>query len=331
MKQSALSLLVRGILALSRLAAVCFALSALGANVVRNPGFDSSGTNGISVTLSGPPKGAESAAADWSQGLIPGGTFLTTELQPSDDPLPGGGGQMLHFFTDSVGFGSSGCVVGQDLSPVLLPLYSTGFVDVRVVSGVAHIGFVDSANGGTFYDSGGVWITGPAAWQRVVFTNLDFPTGLIEIQLYAPAQQLADVFLDNASAVARMPEYVAEWFTIDGGGGTSAAAGAFQVSGTIGQPDAGVVRGGGYALAGGFWGAGIGRAGPPPFLRILRMGNQMRVVWPASSANYHLQQNSTLSAVGWSDVTTQASDDGIERTVTLLKASQAMFYRLISP
>jgi hypothetical protein len=38
--------------------------------------------------------------------------------------------------------------------------------------------------------------------------------------------------------------YSIDWFTIDGGGGTS-TGGVYQVSGSIGQPDAGTVSGGG--------------------------------------------------------------------------------------
>jgi len=40
--------------------------------------------------------------------------------------------------------------------------------------------------------------------------------------------------------------------TIDGGGGTS-TGGSYELSGTIGQPDAGQMSGGSYALTGGFW------------------------------------------------------------------------------
>jgi hypothetical protein len=42
--------------------------------------------------------------------------------------------------------------------------------------------------------------------------------------------------------------------TIDNGGGTSSGSG-FTLTGTIGQPDAGlqISSGGGYLLAGGFW------------------------------------------------------------------------------
>ena len=46
------------------------------------------------------------------------------------------------------------------------------------------------------------------------------------------------------------------WFTIDGGGGTSTGL-AFELSGTIGQPDAGVpMTGPGFELVGGFWPGG---------------------------------------------------------------------------
>jgi hypothetical protein len=46
------------------------------------------------------------------------------------------------------------------------------------------------------------------------------------------------------------------WFTVDGGGGTS-RGGDFAVQGTIGQHDAGgTLSGGDFTLAGGFWGGG---------------------------------------------------------------------------
>jgi hypothetical protein len=51
------------------------------------------------------------------------------------------------------------------------------------------------------------------------------------------------------------------WWTVDGGGATFSRGGAYALGGTIGQPDAGVLRGGGYTLAGGFWGEGEVAAG----------------------------------------------------------------------
>lgn len=41
--------------------------------------------------------------------------------------------------------------------------------------------------------------------------------------------------------------------TIDGGGVMSSTGGVFELSGTIGQPDAGSMEGEGFTLTGGFW------------------------------------------------------------------------------
>jgi len=52
---------------------------------------------------------------------------------------------------------------------------------------------------------------------------------------------------------AQAQTYSIDWYTIDGGGGTS-TGGVYAVSGTIGQPDAGgPMTGGNYSLTGGFW------------------------------------------------------------------------------
>jgi hypothetical protein len=52
------------------------------------------------------------------------------------------------------------------------------------------------------------------------------------------------------------------WYTIDGGGGTSAGE-VFHVDGTIGQPDSGDSSGGIYRVIGGFWSVG-GVSGEEP-------------------------------------------------------------------
>jgi hypothetical protein len=44
------------------------------------------------------------------------------------------------------------------------------------------------------------------------------------------------------------------WYTIDGGGRTASLGEGFALSGTVGQPDAGISSGGIYTLKGGFWG-----------------------------------------------------------------------------
>lgn len=50
--------------------------------------------------------------------------------------------------------------------------------------------------------------------------------------------------------------YDLTWNTIDGGGDTFSAGVPYSLGGTVGQADAGLLSGGGYTLAGGFWGSG---------------------------------------------------------------------------
>jgi hypothetical protein len=55
--------------------------------------------------------------------------------------------------------------------------------------------------------------------------------------------------------------YDLTWWTVDGGGGTLASGPGYALSGTAGQPDAGLLSGPGYRLAGGFWPGGPGGLG----------------------------------------------------------------------
>jgi hypothetical protein len=55
--------------------------------------------------------------------------------------------------------------------------------------------------------------------------------------------------------------YDLTWSTVDGGGATWSEGGGYALGGTVGQPDAGVLSGGGYTLAGGFWGGAAARYG----------------------------------------------------------------------
>lgn len=57
----------------------------------------------------------------------------------------------------------------------------------------------------------------------------------------------------TAMLAAAPPPLEISRFTIDGGGSMSNEARGLEVSGTIGQPDAGVMTGGGLTLTGGFW------------------------------------------------------------------------------
>lgn len=56
-----------------------------------------------------------------------------------------------------------------------------------------------------------------------------------------------------AVAGAGEPVFELSRSTMDGGGYMSSSGGEFELAGTIGQPDAGVLKGGDFTLAGGFW------------------------------------------------------------------------------
>lgn len=112
-------------------------------------------------------------------------------------------------------------------------------------------------------------------------------------------------FLMALSAVALLgparlcAQYSIGWSTVDGGGGTS-TGGVFTVTGTIGQPDAGLLSGGDYTLQGGFWGIIAALQTPgAPFLSVLQTPtNTVCVWWPVSDAPWQLQATTSLVTTG---------------------------------
>lgn len=59
------------------------------------------------------------------------------------------------------------------------------------------------------------------------------------------------IILTTGAALADSLGFTLNWWTVDGGGGSS-NGGDYTLSGTIGQQDAGAMQGGDYTLAGGF-------------------------------------------------------------------------------
>lgn len=70
-------------------------------------------------------------------------------------------------------------------------------------------------------------------------------------------QRIAMLILSVALPAAAHAQFDLNWYTIDAGGAMFTAGGAFELSGTIGQPDAGSfstpLAGGNFELVGGFW------------------------------------------------------------------------------
>jgi hypothetical protein len=137
----------------------------------------------------------------------------------------------------------------------------------------------------------------------------------------------------GVSAAPAQPNYSLDWFSVDGGGGTS-TGGVYAVSGTIGQPDAGpTLKGGNYALDGGFWGilAAIQAPGAP-WLTVTRTAtNSVIISWPSPSTGWTLWDNTNLNTTNWSEVLMSPNDDGTTKSVTVAPPLGNRFYRLKKP
>ena len=130
------------------------------------------------------------------------------------------------------------------------------------------------------------------------------------------------------SSEARSQSYSIDWFTIDGGGGTS-TGGVFSVSGTIGQPDAGgPMVGGSYSLEGGFWALPIVVQTPnTPTLSIVPLGPGLaRISWTPSTPGFVLQETFSLSPASWVN-----SLSGAANPVDVPASIPRKFYRLRKP
>ena len=103
----------------------------------------------------------------------------------------------------------------------------------------------------------------------------------------------------------RAQPYSIDWYKVSGGGGTS-TGGVYSVSGTIGQPDAGMMSGGNYSLTGGFWAAFAVQTPGAPYLWVLRTTtNTVCVWWALSETAWQLQATPNLVTAGstWSPCT----------------------------
>jgi hypothetical protein len=130
-----------------------------------------------------------------------------------------------------------------------------------------------------------------------------------------------------SSSSAHAQSYSINWYTIDGGGGTS-TGGVYSVSGTIGQPDAGNLSGGEYKVVGGFWSFAIAVQQPDaPVLSIESTApGSITVSWEPDTPGFVLQSASNPSAEQWADA-------GVDSTnpVVINTAPGFQFYRLFKP
>lgn len=126
-------------------------------------------------------------------------------------------------------------------------------------------------------------------------------------------------------------QYSIDWFTIDGGGGTS-TGGVYSVTGSIGQPDAGITSGGNYSLVGGFWGISLIQTAGAPLLKIFLTATNTAVIsWPSPSSGFSLQQNGDLKSPIWAAPSEGISDNGTNKFIIVNPPMGHRFYRLFKP
>ena len=137
-----------------------------------------------------------------------------------------------------------------------------------------------------------------------------------------------------AIASVRAQSYAIDWFTIDGGGGTS-TGGVYSVSGTIGPPDAGgPMAGGNFPITGGFWSllSVVQTPGAPLLSITLTTTNTALVSWPSPSTGFNLQQNTNnVASVNCSNVVTLPTDNGTIKYIIVNPPAANRFYRLFKP
>ena len=135
-------------------------------------------------------------------------------------------------------------------------------------------------------------------------------------------------------SVLHAQSYSINWFKVAGGGGTS-TGGTYQVSGTIGQHDAGgPMTNGQYSLIGGFWSVITVVQTPGAPLLTITFNSQLPTVtvsWPASATDFVLQQNSDLNTANWTPVGLPVNTNGATMSVTISPPAGNLFFRLNSP
>jgi hypothetical protein len=126
--------------------------------------------------------------------------------------------------------------------------------------------------------------------------------------------------------------YSIDWHTMDGGGGTS-TGGLFSVSGTIGQPDTGVMSGGDYTVTGGYWSLfAVVQIPGAPWLSIeLTDANTLMISWPAPSTGFELEHNGSVNTISWQKVGIPPSVVGDRNQVIMALPAGPRFYRLCNP
>jgi len=144
---------------------------------------------------------------------------------------------------------------------------------------------------------------------------------------------ISAVILGLASGLAafntQAQSYAIDWFTVDGGGGTSTGS-VYSVSGSIGQPDSGVLTGGDYGIEGGFWSfVSLVQSPGAPLLSIERLGTGLRVFWPRPATDFVLEWSPAVgTGAVWAQVPFPYTTNATEISQSVPSPAGNRFYRL---
>jgi hypothetical protein len=133
--------------------------------------------------------------------------------------------------------------------------------------------------------------------------------------------------LAGSAACVASDQYSIDSFKIAGGGGTS-TGGAYSVSGTIGQPDAGMMSGGPFTLTGGFWAlpVAVQSSNAPTLLIISGAPGFATISWTPATPGFVLQVSDTLTPPAWTNALSAATNP-----VSIPATLPTRFYRLNRP
>ena len=122
------------------------------------------------------------------------------------------------------------------------------------------------------------------------------------------------------------------WWTVDGGGATS-TGNIYSITGTIGQPDAGVLSGGNFTLEGGFWcSAWLEPETEAPSIWYARLPAAVRLSWAPSASGSVLEHARRLTApIPWDKLDQPYFTNANEIYVVVPISGQSQFYRLRKP
>ena len=130
-------------------------------------------------------------------------------------------------------------------------------------------------------------------------------------------------------------DFSIDWFGLAGGGGSS-FGGDVELSATIGQPEAGEMMGGDFAIIGGFWSIVTleETPGQPPLLSVSLAEGSVIISWPESgSEGFGLEETGALANPSnpWTPINATPEVSNGTKTVRLPLAPGNHFYRLHKP